>query len=594
MPSRSDGSRPKTYLTLGWQVTDGLEPRYWRGVRPKAGNQSDDDLVLIPSEALATHMAIIAQSGSGKSFFLGRLIEEILLNTRARCVVLDPNADFQKAYEVEDRKLWEKAKYDGGTGRGKLPHESSRRQFETQWSLVRDSIRIKTGGISRKTFQFQSKTAPNKYIEPLQLSWSSLSMDFLAEEVGPMQQSDLHHCHTFVQGLDLLFRLFRSLTKKKMDDLIGEAEQLFRQARLLEGEFRSNLEREFNAEELIKVLFKEELLEVLKGESPLYQIAELIEFMLPRVFSVSAFSKDILRKYIVPHFTTVLNAMQDVLRARVKLTIDGLCKAPKYINETVEHFYFSKAREYESAGILQTSVQKSLSEQQVFRLEVINLPSLEKKSTRMLAINAVLDREWDRARKEWGLALQMEPNRDRRSPTFIIVDEAHNLIPADPRGVAEAALSEQFRKIVAEGRKYGLFLILVSQRPDKLDPLVLSECENKAIMKLSSISVLEITRKMLGLDDVQPKLLEKCLDFKTGRVLLVGRWSPDRPQLLYSAARRTVEGGRNLREEYWASAIEPRQKTVRAVRVKRSKSKGKQRQGGVRSSATPKRKESKK
>jgi hypothetical protein len=33
----------------------------------------------------------------------------------------------------------------------------------------------------------------------------------------------------------------------------------------------------------------------------------------------------------------------------------------------------------------------------------------------------------------------------------------------------------------AEGRKYGRFLILVSQRPDKLGPLVLSECETKLL-----------------------------------------------------------------------------------------------------------------
>ena len=42
----------------------------------------------------AAHTAVFAQTGAGKSFLLGRYLEEILLKTRARVVILDPNADF--------------------------------------------------------------------------------------------------------------------------------------------------------------------------------------------------------------------------------------------------------------------------------------------------------------------------------------------------------------------------------------------------------------------------------------------------------------------------------------------------------------------
>ena len=44
-------------------------------------------------------------------------------------------------------------------------------------------------------------------------------------------------------------------------------------------------------------------------------------------------------------------------------------------------------------------------------------------------------------------------------------------MPSEPRSRYEAIVREQFRTIAAEGRKYGLFLILVSQRVDKVDPL---------------------------------------------------------------------------------------------------------------------------
>jgi len=74
-------------LVLGWKVTQMLEPKYWLGDAPKAGRQPDSELVSVPGEDFATHSVIVAQSGSGKSYFLGRLIEELLVRTKAKCLV---------------------------------------------------------------------------------------------------------------------------------------------------------------------------------------------------------------------------------------------------------------------------------------------------------------------------------------------------------------------------------------------------------------------------------------------------------------------------------------------------------------------------
>jgi len=240
------------------------------------------------------------------------------------------------------------------------------------------------------------------------------------------------------------------------------------------------------------------------------------------------------------------------LSDRYSRFIERAMSLNEYVSAPVERFYFGRAQEYRNAGILQTLPLASLStaEESRNRIEVVDLPSVKDSGTRLLAISAVLATEWDRAREAWDDALTS--SLDNRVPTFIVVDEAHNVIPEKPRGKPDASLREQFRTIAAEGRKYGLFLILVSQRPDKLDRMVLSECENKAVMKLGSGAVLAITRDMLGLDDLPPKLLEKCLEFETGRVMIMGHWMPQGPQIMYAAARRTVEGGRNLAQDHWA------------------------------------------
>ena len=55
----------------------------------------------------------------------------------------------------------------------------------------------------------------------------------------------------------------------------------------------------------------------------------------------------------------------------------------------------------------------------------------------------------------------------------LILIEHHGGLPSNPQSRYESLVREQLCTIAAEGRKFGLFLILVSQRPDKHYDLVL-------------------------------------------------------------------------------------------------------------------------
>jgi hypothetical protein len=505
---KHDPNFGESYLTLGWEVTLGQDPRYWLSPGAKAGLQPEEELVRVPSRLMGTHTAIIAQSGSGKSFFLGRIIEEIMLQTSANCLILDPNADFRRVHEPEKDKLWSDAKYDPLKRKGKLPHESTREDFASRWSQV--SVRIRTS----------DGTVDPPY-EPIQIWWPSLSMAFLAEDIDPMLHSDLYHCHAFVRDFGHVFQLKYSQSASARD-FLDEAQDVFDLVRALskqEDKLSKTLAKEYGPDEIINSLRS------LRGSPsrPNYV------FVAPGV-----------------------EIQQSVIEARARRFTENALLVADDVSPNVERFYFGKAHQYKKAGIIRTSLLDRTFEPTPKKcLDVIDLPSLED-NARLLAINSILTSKWDAAQTAWRDALAADASKDIRTPTFVVVDEAHNLIPSEPRNKAAIALREQFRTIVAEGRKYGLFLILVSQRPDKLDPLILSECENKAVMRLGSASILEITRKMLGLEDVAPKLLQKCLEFEAGRVLLVGAWSPGGPKITYAASRRTIEGGRSLREDYWA------------------------------------------
>lgn len=69
-------------------------------------------------------------------------------------------------------------------------------------------------------------------------------------------------------------------------------------------------------------------------------------------------------------------------------------------------------------------------------------------------------------------------------PFLAVVEEAHNFIPSKGEGQAETPSVEIIRKVITEGRKFGTGLLLLSQRPSRLDETTLSQCNTFLIFRL--------------------------------------------------------------------------------------------------------------
>ncbi|SOD71959.1 hypothetical protein SAMN05892883_1419 [Jatrophihabitans sp. GAS493] len=134
-------------------------------------------------------------------------------------------------------------------------------------------------------------------------------------------------------------------------------------------------------------------------------------------------------------------------------------------------------------------------------------------------------------------------NRESRTPTLIVIDEAHNLCPAQPSNSVQAAITERLIQIAAEGRKYGLWLLLSTQRPSKLHPQVISQCDNLALMRMNSTADLAELGEIFGF--VPPQLLQMSRNFVQGEALVAGGFVPA-PALVRMGARLTQEGGRDV------------------------------------------------
>ena len=102
---------------------------------------------------------------------------------------------------------------------------------------------------------------------------------------------------------------------------------------------------------------------------------------------------------------------------------------------------------------------------------------------------------------------------ETRHPLAFICDEAHLYMPRDTskmKAVENKSL-EIFEKIAKEGRKYGVSLVIVSQRPAELNTTIISQCNNIISLKItndrdkSAVSTM-LTDSLIGLVDVLPNL----------------------------------------------------------------------------------------
>ncbi len=117
-------------------------------------------------------------------------------------------------------------------------------------------------------------------------------------------------------------------------------------------------------------------------------------------------------------------------------------------------------------------------------------------------------------------SVQQWTRKEQRHPVALLCDEAHLYISErHETGVLEAGL-QSFERIAKEGRKYGVGLTVISQRPAEVSRTVLSQCNNFVAMRLTNAEDQAVIRRLLpdtlgGFADLLPIL-------DVGEALVVG------------------------------------------------------------------------
>jgi DNA helicase HerA-like ATPase len=86
---------------------------------------------------------------------------------------------------------------------------------------------------------------------------------------------------------------------------------------------------------------------------------------------------------------------------------------------------------------------------------------------------------------------------DKRHPIAIMCDEAHLYIPDNQADASDSVAVSIFERIAKEGRKYGIGLVVISQRPSEVNRTVLSQCNNIISMRLTNGDDQSVIRHLL-------------------------------------------------------------------------------------------------
>ena len=177
---------------------------------------------------------------------------------------------------------------------------------------------------------------------------------------------------------------------------------------------------------------------------------------------------------------------------------------------------------------------------------IFNLSGLRKEVQDHL-VNNILTRVFNaRVRHKRGFRGEKYPY-----PVVIILEEAHRFAP--PKSYEDTWSREIISKIAAEGRKFGVFLVAITQRPSKIDSDLLSQCQSQIISRIVNPRDQDAVRD--ASEQLSQDLLDNLPALNPGEVVVVGPLAPA-PVMIRVRNRVLDYAGADINVvEEWSNAI---------------------------------------
>ena len=195
--------------------------------------------------------------------------------------------------------------------------------------------------------------------------------------------------------------------------------------------------------------------------------------------------------------------------------VDGAKSARKYLSRLVRMRVFTNAS---------TSISEMLRPR---HLSVVDLSGLDDEVSDYVAFRILSD------------VYEKASSGEFEYPIFVFVEEAHRFIPAKSSTYSSSII----KKIAAEGRKFGVFLVVITQRPSKIHPDALSQCNSQIIMRVTNPE--DQSAVAISSERISETLLDDLPGLNTGEAVIVGEMTRA-PIMARIKKRTTKEGGSDI------------------------------------------------
>ena len=496
-------------------VTSGKNLRVLIGTSPLAGNA---DVRVDPDRLFGRHIAVLGNTGSGKSCSVAGLIRWSLeatgkCNPNARFIILDPNGEYSSTFRdisgtktfsaINDPMLqvpfwfWNAEEWCAFTqASGKVQEPFLRRALkEIKLGQSMDLSSVEEQKLSFRRYLYQKHISINLHIKTdaikndaskvgfyLKSIWSDLNSkkDVFAGSIVKIQKLQEQIRATLVP-------CYKSFTDKSSGQKV-EYYTPFTEESIyaIDHELLSLLE-DFGGIMLARNMGE---------DTPIpFEVAALADYMQELAIqeNLSQFTD-----FLVMRIRTMLSdsKMRNIMDAERKICLSD------WLNE-----YIGKS-EHGQITIIDLSLIPS---------EIIHIVTA--------VITRIIFESLQRYRKQH--------SAHKVLPTVLVMEEAHTFVKRYQRDIATqdtaTVCCKVFERIAREGRKFGLGLVLSSQRPSELSPTVLSQCNTFLLHRISNDEDQELVHRLLP-DNLQG-LLRDLPILPARNAILLG-WASELPVLV--------------------------------------------------------------
>ena len=469
-------------------IESGTSGRVKIGTCPLA---DDAEVKIDPDRLFGRHLAVLGNTGSGKSCTVSGLIKWSLEeaqthlknsknpdpNPNARFIILDPNGEYSKAFKQFNPIIF------------KVEPNAAEKQLQVpawfwnshEWSsITQASGKTQKPLLNRALSEIKNDVQPTDDYYKKLLFKKRLSYNIIHLRYDVQTQLINNKATQFGKKLDAI----RDNLKKDIEEFIDYNQQLTEIIDIITSILKSR-EKEYPPGKIYYESFRD-----VEVNSVISKLNLFLKDQLGEILTDLKFNED-----------TPLPFNGGFLADHIE-TLGKLENVSQYIDFLVMRIktIFSNLRMKKIIGSIESITLEKwlnsyLGESNKQHTVIIDLSLVPKEI--IYLVTAVIARMIFEALQRY-----KSNNTEKQAlPTVLVMEEAHTFIQRYNKDSEEFSASrlctEVFERIAKEGRKFGLGLVLSSQRPSELSSTVLSQCNTFLLHRITNDRDQEIVSRLL-------------------------------------------------------------------------------------------------